>query len=212
MLPETTPEKIRTALAEFDSTLRSSDAWQGWEGSRAQKYALQFDSRLYPPKTIVSLATGSPVSQFSGGDETNNYLRSYGFEVVPLANPSSRALSATEDSMGLAIQSILDTYLRSRTNEPFGRASTVWPQFERFEATLKPLLKSLDRPDLMCYWVAGQGKYTAVPWMAVMDRRETLSTQRGVYCVFLFREDMTGVYLTLNQGATELVAEMGHSR
>ncbi len=36
-----------------------------------------------------------------------------------------------------------------------------------------------------------------------MDDRETTSTQKGTYCVYLFREDGSGVYLTLNQGVTE---------
>jgi hypothetical protein len=42
-----------------------------------------------------------------------------------------------------------------------------------------------------------------------MDDRETTSTQEGVYVVFLFREDMSGVYLTLNQGVTKLNTRHG---
>ena len=42
-----------------------------------------------------------------------------------------------------------------------------------------------------------------------MDRRETVSTQQGVYGVWLFRKDMTGVYLTLNQGVTEPYKRLG---
>jgi hypothetical protein len=42
-----------------------------------------------------------------------------------------------------------------------------------------------------------------------MDERETTSTQRGTYCVFLFPEDMSGVYLTLNQGVTVTTTESG---
>ena len=36
-----------------------------------------------------------------------------------------------------------------------------------------------------------------------LDVRETGTTQHGVYPVLLFRQDMTGVYLTLAQGVTE---------
>jgi hypothetical protein len=42
-----------------------------------------------------------------------------------------------------------------------------------------------------------------------MDERETTSTQRGTYCVFLFPEDMSGVYITLNQGVTVTIDESG---
>src|SRR5207253_5120914 len=41
-----------------------------------------------------------------------------------------------------------------------------------------------------------------VPWIAFLDTRETTTAQKGVYCVYLFREDMSGVYVTLNQGVT----------
>jgi hypothetical protein len=42
-----------------------------------------------------------------------------------------------------------------------------------------------------------------------MNTEETTTTQRGVYLVFLFRQDMTGVYLALNQGVTELKKRHG---
>jgi hypothetical protein len=84
MLPQTTPEKLKAAIAEFDRNLRDTHDWQGWEDNRAHKYAIRYNSRLYPAKKIVSLATGNPVSHFSGGDGTNSFLRSYGFEVIRL--------------------------------------------------------------------------------------------------------------------------------
>ena len=55
----------------------------------------------------------------------------------------------------------------------------------------------------------GQGSWTTIPWVALLDTRETNTTQRGVYCVYLFREDMSGVYLTLAQGLTEPKEQYG---
>ncbi|OQP08139.1 AAA family ATPase [Geobacillus sp. 46C-IIa] len=49
----------------------------------------------------------------------------------------------------------------------------------------------------------GQGVWTDVPWVAVMDQKVTDSTQRGYYIVYLFSEDMCRLYLTLAQGVTE---------
>jgi hypothetical protein len=49
----------------------------------------------------------------------------------------------------------------------------------------------------------GQGNWAKVPWTAFLDHRETNSMQRGVYCVYLFRADMSGLYLTFNQGVNE---------
>ena len=44
-----------------------------------------------------------------------------------------------------------------------------------------------------------------------MDERETTSTQRGTYIVLLFSEDLSGVYLTLNQGITDIIKAQGHA-
>jgi MoxR-like ATPase len=44
-----------------------------------------------------------------------------------------------------------------------------------------------------------------------MNRRVTTSTQTGVYIVILVAEDLSTVYLTLNQGMTDLVEERGQA-
>lgn len=49
----------------------------------------------------------------------------------------------------------------------------------------------------------GKGNWAAIPWIAVMDKTVTTSTQRGYYIVYLFSEDMKRVYLTFAQGVTE---------
>lgn len=48
----------------------------------------------------------------------------------------------------------------------------------------------------------GNGQFASVPWIAIMDKRITKSTTKGIYIVFLFSEDGEKVYLTLNQGVT----------
>ncbi len=50
----------------------------------------------------------------------------------------------------------------------------------------------------------GKGVYTKLPWIAVFNREITTSAQRGVYIVYLFNTKCTKVYLTLNQGCTDL--------
>lgn len=57
----------------------------------------------------------------------------------------------------------------------------------------------------------GAGNWASVPWIAFFDERETRSAQGGVYPVYLFRSDGTGVYLTLDQGGTDIVNEIGRS-
>ena len=48
------------------------------------KFVLEHDGLFYAPKQIVSLASGLPVSGFSGGSTLNNGLTRLGFVVGPI--------------------------------------------------------------------------------------------------------------------------------
>ena len=50
----------------------------------------------------------------------------------------------------------------------------------------------------------GNGRWTFWPWVAIFNRQVTDSAQHGFYVVFLFRSDLAGVYLSLNQGVTDI--------
>ena len=47
-----------------------------------------------------------------------------------------------------------------------------------------------------------------VPWIAVLDPEITTSTMRGYYVVYLFSIDMKRVYLSFNQGMTDIEKEL----
>jgi MrcB-like, N-terminal domain len=66
-----------------------------------------------------------------------------------------------------------------------------------------------DEETLRTRFSIGQGNCAKVPWIAFLDARETDSTQRGVYPVYLFREDASGFYLVLGQGVTDPKRELG---
>jgi len=55
----------------------------------------------------------------------------------------------------------------------------------------------------------GRGAAAHVPWISVFNPAETTTAQRGIYVVYLFKADMTQVYLSLNQGVTDLVEQHG---
>jgi hypothetical protein len=89
MIPEVDRVKLESALDHFDHDFRPSDDWRGWEDNQAHKYAIEWNGRRYPVKKVVSLATGSPVSNFSGGEEANEFVTKPGFKVVPLRGDSA---------------------------------------------------------------------------------------------------------------------------
>jgi len=66
-----------------------------------------------------------------------------------------------------------------------------------------------NNPNLIVKSSYGKDNWAAVPWLAILDSRETDTTQDGTYVVFLFREDGKGCHLKLAQGVTVLSRSMG---
>jgi 5-methylcytosine-specific restriction protein B len=106
-------------------------------------------------------------------------------------------------------ETILRLYVNARSKDPFRRTHNLWPKFEAIRNDLLASDPVKSRPPLIVQWSAGQGNWARVPWIALMDKRGAKSIQEGVYCVYLFRQDMTGVYLTFNQGVTEPKKRLG---
>ena len=75
---------LQAAMDRFDKELRGSPDWQGWQENQAHIYAISRNGHLYPVKQIISLATGTPVAHFSGGNEANSYLENLGFNITSL--------------------------------------------------------------------------------------------------------------------------------
>lgn len=55
----------------------------------------------------------------------------------------------------------------------------------------------------------GAGNLVEIPWICLFDREITESAQNGYYIVFLFRSDMQGFYMSLNQGWTQYKNKYG---
>lgn len=56
----------------------------------------------------------------------------------------------------------------------------------------------------LCRGGPGLGRWTKAPWVAVFDVLVTTSAESGYYPAYLFPENFHGVYLSLNQGVTEI--------
>jgi hypothetical protein len=113
-IPHVSPEALRDAMETFDRELRDTSDWADWEQNRAHRYALDHEGQHYPVKQIVSLATGMPVSEFSGGEaagQANQYAAERGFVIVELRR---RNPTWVRDELMLA----LDMYLRYAGNPP----------------------------------------------------------------------------------------------
>lgn len=107
-------------------------------------------------------------------------------------------------SIKAGITRILNEYLNEKT-KPFSQNQLGY--FVRHTITNE--IKKLNFIDNK-YKVAGSvgnGNWAGVPWIAILNKSITNSTQRGYYLVYLFCEDMNNVYLTFAQGVTETSKE-----
>lgn len=204
MIPETTTETLVEAMDRFDREFRDNPEWVDWENKESHKYAIERKGQTYPVKKVVSLATNIPVASFSGGSEANAFVEKLGFRVMPL-----RAAEIQESTLQKLIQQILRGYNSARTSGAFGGAHPISRTFARLKNAIEDLPALRHWRTLRVAWSVGKGNWARVPWVAIMDSQESDAPRGGVYCVYLFRGDMTGVYATLNQGVTKPKQELG---
>ncbi len=70
--------------------------------------------------------------------------------------------------------------------------------------------KLFDNRKYKIYGSCGKGAKSASPYIAILDRNITTSTQRGIYVDFIFKSDMSGFYLTIDQGITSIKEKYGN--
>ncbi|MES5953633.1 DUF3578 domain-containing protein [Bacillus fungorum] len=100
---------------------------------------------------------------------------------------------------------VMNEYLQARTERFAGhKMGSVVRNEMTTEITRLPFI---DHNQYVVTGSIGQGNWAAVPWLAIMNKDITTSTQRGYYIVYLFSEDMERLYLTLAQGVTETTKE-----
>ena len=96
---------------------------------------------------------------------------------------------------------ILDRYLSAAT-EPFKDHELARFLRHDFPRALSDLVQ--DKRRYRVAGSAGQSTWADSPWVAVLDILITSSPQRGFYVAYVFPGDMRGVYLSLQQGITDL--------
>lgn len=74
--------------------------------------------------------------------------------------------------------------------------------FIRNEPLSIDIISNLDSTKYKISASAGNGQWAVIPWLSIYDRKITESAQKGYYIVYLFTADLSGVYLSLNQGYT----------
>jgi len=60
------------------------------------------------------------------------------------------------------------------------------------------------------YGSCGKGAKSAAPYIAIINRKISTTTQKGIYVDFIFKSDMSGFYLTIDQGITSIKDKYGN--
>jgi 5-methylcytosine-specific restriction enzyme B len=115
---------------------------------------------------------------------------------------------AIPNPLQAGLEAVLARYVQAR-NEPFGGQHDVAQLLSRLGQEFQGSAEVRKRSHVEVRASSGQGNWARVPWIAFLDARETNTTQQGVYPVILFCQDMSGFYLTLNQGVTVPLRDLG---
>lgn len=107
------------------------------------------------------------------------------------------------------LDGILSHYVRARSEERLDSSHPLWAHAKRLRSDVEASALVTQRPHLKVRWSFGQGAWARIPWLALLDERAASATSDGVYVIYLFREDMSGVYATLNQGITKEKERLG---
>lgn len=87
-------------------------------------------------------------------------------------------------SLKVSKNQTVNIFLEKLPNELFSRASLLESEY-KIEGSV------------------GKGEISEIPWICVFDKDITQSAQTGFYIVYLFRADLSGFYISLNQGWTQ---------
>ena len=102
------------------------------------------------------------------------------------------------------LKEILKKYPAARTNTQFGGQHEIRSLFEKLKDEFSSLEFVANNKNLLVKYSYGKGNWALTPWIAILDKRETTTTQKGTYVVMLFRADGDGCHLKLGQGVTEI--------
>lgn len=104
--------------------------------------------------------------------------------------------------MRIFIKKILNEYIEAKkqifANNPMGNY---------FRNSIPDIIYKTGIVDKNKYLITGsvgQGNWATIPWICIFDRSITTSATKGVYIVYLLSKDGNTLYLTFNQGCTEI--------
>jgi len=158
------------------------------------------DSEWIKKDKAIYLAREQLTKEFGG--PINFYLSPY--KELWLTTDDKSEDEGGEVDMRELLSEILHKYPSARANTSFGGQHEIRALFEKLKGAISSLNCVKGNSNLIVKYSYGQGKWAETPWIAILDKRNTNTTQKGTYVVILFRADGDGCHLKLGQGVTEI--------
>ena len=128
------------------------------------------------------------------------------FKVKFVDLPSVGKRASVSVQKGLAMREAIEKLMRgyqTAKNEVF--ANNPFGEFVRKDIpALFYKTGLIDKDKYLITGSVGQGNWAMVPWICIFDRSITTSATKGEYIVYLLSKDCSELYLTFNQGCTEI--------
>jgi len=189
--------------------------WQDEKARQGLPRSLGYEPRDIREKGSVAVIAARVMNGSSGFDDidksssyeaiVDRFPDRFKDEVVAAAR---RRLQSNKNEFGTRLGEFLRFYSEKRSGA-FGVDEELGAAMRNLQSWLEEVPAVTDRPTIKVKISVGQGGWTKTPWIALLDSRETTTTQHGTYIVFLIAEDLSITYLTLNQGMTYLRNRLG---
>jgi len=218
-------QAVEAALDEFDQIGRDTFL-QKYKFAPAHRYFIIRNGKRYDSKAIYGVAYGIQfpeeaavsANDFSGGKyAVQTPLEALGFEFVE-EHPSEKIATELKKEKGFGLANpnefsqLFEAFLssfREKREVPFKKNYELDAAMDSVRDWLSNCSPVAKRASIKVDISVGKGVWTKTPWIALLDERETKTTQEGRYIVFLITEDLSVTYLTLNQGMAVLTKQLG---
>ena len=231
---EQLPEPGSADAKELETELRQTGKWHFQKKARLEPNRSDFPSlndwlsfvrsdegARNAGGAIARYASGNEIDQVDFAEEvrlTAQLFRPFMERVVadappatakrPVEPPPVTPPSAVPAPFGVVLRVFLDEFAKARGG-PFQKTDPLWNAMSEVKASLEQFPAVRGRTDLLVTVSVGKGDWATVPWIALLNTNVTRSTQEGIYVVFLIATDLNRIFLTLNQGTTNLVNDLG---
>ena len=123
------------------------------------------------------------------------------FRCYPKGSESVYGASKS-DVIKPVVEMFLNNYVKSKQEKFAGNSVGNYIRNDAPEALYNTGL--VDRQNYLITGSVGQGNWAMVPWLCIFDKKITTTATKGIYIVYLLAKDGKSLYLTFNQGCTDI--------